>query len=706
MKLKSLLYFFFLPVFSFSQINVGNDQIVCLGDTTSVFATLAWGNQGSGSDTVFCGTHSTNFTSTLTRGFHFQAQSSFTVSGLMCATENSGSGYNQSVQFVVFGDSVGGVWNALPPTNVSVNGTNFVTLFSSIDDSTSGFIACNISVDSGQYYGIIGSRHIATAGTTGQMYNSYTTTTGATVDIDGYSTLLSRLYYQSSLSGGVAPSGTFAAQTGGGQVGRVHMKIGAGVSWYDVNTGTKIGDGDTLEYSPSQSTSVAGVVTDSVGQSYADTMNITVLNTTISSTGQSLCNGPVTLSVPSGFSSYNWNVLGNSSSLIVSNSGTYYVTCISATGQICQSAPYTVYSGNIPISLSTPDSVFICQGDIVTIDGPPGYSQYNWSNGSSIPSITVSNTGTYSLIVTDANGCLGVSGTTTIEIFPQSISLNVIGGFSLCNGNTPILDAGPGFASYLWSAPGALNNSTSQSLTVNIAGDYFVNVTYPSANAGGVGCSAISDTVTIYSAQQQFFFTIGTIGEDSLCMPNGQLILDAGNYTAFSWNTGANTRQISTNSLGATYFVNVTDSNGCQGVSNPAFTVYNIVNTSSISGSLNPNQGQSNTYTVASSSGSTYHWMSSGIIQSGAGTNTVDIVFNSVGNHDIFVLETDVNGCIGDTIYLTVNVFPGTAIEENNMVRVLDKIINVLGEETIPQNNIPLFYLYKDGTVEKRVVIE
>ena len=70
------------------------------------------------------------------------------------------------------------------------------------------------------------------------------------------------------------------------------------------------------------------------------------------------------------------------------------------------------------------------------------------------------------------------------------------------------------------------------------------------------------------------------------------------------------------------------------------------------------------------------------------------------------LLSPCLNGCIGDTIYLTVNVFPGTAIEENNMVRVLDKIINVLGEETIPQNNIPLFYLYKDGTVEKRVVIE
>ena len=36
----------------------------------------------------------------------------------------------------------------------------------------------------------------------------------------------------------------------------------------------------------------------------------------------------------------------------------------------------------------------------------------------------------------------------------------------------------------------------------------------------------------------------------------------------------------------------------------------------------------------------------------------------------------------------------------------LVKIIDVLGRETIPKSNIPLFYIYDDGTVEKRIVIE
>ena len=36
----------------------------------------------------------------------------------------------------------------------------------------------------------------------------------------------------------------------------------------------------------------------------------------------------------------------------------------------------------------------------------------------------------------------------------------------------------------------------------------------------------------------------------------------------------------------------------------------------------------------------------------------------------------------------------------------LVKIIDVLGRETIPKSNIPLFYIYNDGTVEKRIVIE
>ena len=41
-----------------------------------------------------------------------------------------------------------------------------------------------------------------------------------------------------------------------------------------------------------------------------------------------------------------------------------------------------------------------------------------------------------------------------------------------------------------------------------------------------------------------------------------------------------------------------------------------------------------------------------------------------------------------------------------NNTRKLIKIVDMLGRETIIKNNEPLFYLYDDGTVEKKVVIE
>ena len=53
----------------------------------------------------------------------------------------------------------------------------------------------------------------------------------------------------------------------------------------------------------------------------------------------------------------------------------------------------------------------------------------------------------------------------------------------------------------------------------------------------------------------------------ALCLPNGQVVLDAGNYSTFNWSTGETTQQISVNTLGGSYSVNVTDVNGCPGIS-------------------------------------------------------------------------------------------------------------------------------------------
>ena len=47
-----------------------------------------------------------------------------------------------------------------------------------------------------------------------------------------------------------------------------------------------------------------------------------------------------------------------------------------------------------------------------------------------------------------------------------------------------------------------------------------------------------------------------------------------------------------------------------------------------------------------------------------------------------------------------------TSIIEIGSNKTLLKIINILGQESNPKKNTPLFYIYDDGTVEKRIVIE
>ena len=41
-----------------------------------------------------------------------------------------------------------------------------------------------------------------------------------------------------------------------------------------------------------------------------------------------------------------------------------------------------------------------------------------------------------------------------------------------------------------------------------------------------------------------------------------------------------------------------------------------------------------------------------------------------------------------------------------NEDREILKLLNILGQQTTYRKNIPLFYIYDNGTVEKRIVIE
>ena len=74
--------------------------------------------------------------------------------------------------------------------------------------------------------------------------------------------------------------------------------------------------------------------------------------------------------------------------------------------------------------------------------------------------------------------------------------------------------------------------------------------------------------------------------------------------------------------------------------------------------------------------------------------------------YQVTLIVTDYNGC-SDTTITTVTVGePSTVIQEHTTNKELLKVTDLLGRETKRKKNQPLFYIYDDGTVEKRITID
>ena len=93
--------------------------------------------------------------------------------------------------------------------------------------------------------------------------------------------------------------------------------------------------------------------------------------------------------------------------------------------------------------------------------------------------------------------------------------------------------------------------------------------------------------------------------------------------------------------------------------------------TSNITGQNNVTQNTVESYLVSLNPGSTYDWgVTGGILQSGLGTNSVDVLWNTAGQGGVYVIETDANGCIGDTVDLVVSIFQSTNLTENHKIDI------------------------------------
>ncbi|MBK8670922.1 MAG: hypothetical protein IPN89_16330 [Saprospiraceae bacterium] len=269
---------------------------------------------------------------------------------------------------------------------------------------------------------------------------------------------------------------------------------------------------------------------------------------------------------------------------------------------------------------------------------------YIWSNGATSSMIEVSPTATstYSVTVTDCNGCLASdSKAVTVNPLPTPA---ITGNIVICNGESTTLTASGG-TTYVWS-----NGSTTSVITVSPASTTTYNVTVTDAN----GCQAsTSVTVTVNPLP-----TPAITGNTVIC--NGaSTTLTASGGTTYVWSNGATTSAITVSPASTTtYNVTVSDANGCQASTSVTVTV-NPLPTPAITGNTVICNGASTTLTA--SGGTTYVW------SNGATTSAITVSPTSTTTYNVTV--TDANGCQASTnVTVTVNPLPTPAITGNIVI--------------------------------------
>jgi len=185
---------------------------------------------------------------------------------------------------------------------------------------------------------------------------------------------------------------------------------------------------------------------------------------------QAICAGQSTsLDAGAGFSSYAWSTGASSQTISANAAGNYSVTVTNANG--CSASDELTLTVNPTPNADLGPNQTVCEGETVSLNAGAGFSSYAWSTGATGQSIIVTQTGTYSVVVTNANGCTDLDA---ITVFVNPAPVVDLGpDFVLYIGETATLDAGTGISqTYLWS-----DGSTEQTLTISDGGSYSVTVT-------------------------------------------------------------------------------------------------------------------------------------------------------------------------------------------------------------------------------------
>lgn len=332
-----------------------------------------------------------------------------------------------------------------------------------------------------------------------------------------------------------------------------------------------------------------------------------------------------TISVLENHVEYLWSTGETTSEIILNQGGTYYVTITDQYG--CnQIDSIDIRVKGLPDPILMSDLINVCQGETATLSLNQNFDTYLWDDGSIDPTLDVNATGTYSVTVTNAEGCEN-SGDIFIEVL--ALPEPVIGGnLTLCTGNSGELEVTMNFADFLWN-----DNSSSSTLEISTAGLYEVTVTDMN---GCTGSSAVDVTI-----MDELAPTI--TGQLEICAGQSTTLGLQGSYNTVEWSDGTMAEEVIVSSAGP-ITVFVTDNNGCTGSASASIDLKPDL-MPMITGNLEFCSGESTTLSLQE----TY-----AIVEWSDGSDADVLIVDSEGVIEVTV--TDSEGCSGSTQVMIVEL--------------------------------------------------
>jgi large repetitive protein len=320
---------------------------------------------------------------------------------------------------------------------------------------------------------------------------------------------------------------------------------------------------------------------------------------------------------------YQWQhngiaLVANAASFTASMAGSYTAVVTDANTCVNTSNAKVVIVNALPIAtISNNTPTTFCQGGNVVLNANTGNGlTYQWKNNgtdlaanATTATFTATNTGSYTVVVTDANGCVNTSNAKTVIVNPlpiATISNNTPTTF--CQGGNVVLNTNSGNSlTYQWLNNGhALANATTTIFTAANPGSYMVVVT--DANA----CVSTSNAKTVI-VNPLPIATISNATPTTFCQ-GGNVVLNAPSTAGLTYQWRNNGIALnSTNSIyvantSGTYSVRLTDANNCSATSPTTTVVVNPMPTPILTASGNRTFCQGDSAQLQISGGVNYQW--------------------------------------------------------------------------------------------------